>query len=101
MAPATVVHERATDESPAVAVTLGDADGPPLHPESCGVGVEQAIPCRSKALNSAVMWGVPLVRSPSSSSAASHCMYPLAAPHPLEDEPQAQACHRPTLPLPW
>jgi hypothetical protein len=59
------------------------------------------MPWRLKALKSAVMCGVPSLRFPLSSSAASHCMYPLVAPQPLEDEPQAQACHDPTLPLPW
>ena len=48
--------------------------GAPAQPPFWGVGVEQAMPCRSKAAKSAVMWGVPSLRSPLSSSAANHCM---------------------------
>ena len=74
VAPSTAVQDSATDESSAVAVSAGEAAGPPLQPAFWGAGVEQAMPWRSNALNSAVMCGVPSVRSPSSSSAASHCM---------------------------
>jgi hypothetical protein len=75
--------------------------GPPPQPLLPAVGVAQPIPCRLNASRSAVMCGVPSFTLPLSSSAASHCMNPLVAPQPLDDEPQVHACHNPMLPLPW
>jgi hypothetical protein len=77
------------------------AVGAPAQPPLVGVGVEQAMPCRSNAAWIAVMCGVPSARLPLSSSAASHWRYALVAPQPSEVEGQAQACQLPMLPLPW
>src|SRR5262249_34691170 len=74
VAPATVLHDSDTESSLGVTVTVGDAVGPALHPESCGAGVSHAIPCRLNASYSAVMCGVPAAGLPLSSPAASHCM---------------------------
>ena len=63
---------------------MGAAVGPPAQPLSWTTGgvVAQWIWWRSKAPRMAVMWGVPLLRSPSSSSAASMSRYPPVAPQP-------------------
>jgi hypothetical protein len=57
-----------------VAESVAAAEGPLAHPLLTAVGVAQAMPWRLNALKSAVMCGVPSLRFPLSSSAASHCM---------------------------
>jgi hypothetical protein len=74
VAPATAVQLSETWKSPATALSTVAAEGPAGQPEFVGAGAAQAIPCRLKALKSAVMCGVPSARLPLSSSAVSHCM---------------------------
>ncbi len=70
VAPETLFQLSETWLLPDVALTFGAAVGVPAQPESCTVGVPQAISWSSKAWKMACMCGVPLFRLPSSSSAA-------------------------------
>ena len=70
VAPATGLQIREAPRSIGVATTSGAVAGVPAQPESTTAGRSQAMPWRSKAAKIADIWGVPLVRSPSSSSAA-------------------------------